>query len=152
MLSRAFSCTVLPAAEFAKDSHAMHFIHKRLARDGSDFQRKLLSWIAGRDEPADADGHIAVVEDRGEIVGWSRTEFWVHPTTRQWHTLEAFVAEPYRRRGLASFASAGLVASSALPASGRVAVFRTRTMEGVARRIGLFPTFFSLADGKWVRA
>lgn len=152
MPSRAFTCNVLPAAEFADDSHAMHWLHQRLTRDGSDFQRKLLSWIAGRDEPGVSDGHIAIVEDRGEIVGWARSEQWTHQMSRQWHTLEAFVAEPYRRRGVASFASAGLVASGAVPACGRVAVFRTRTMEGVARRIGLFPTYFQLADGKWVRA
>lgn len=152
MLTKAFSCSVLPAGEFAADSHAMHWIHKRLTRDGSDFQMKLLSWISGRDEPGEDDGHLAIVEDRGEIVGWARTAAWTHPSTRRWQTLEAFVSEPYRRRGVASFAAAGLVASSALPACGRVAVFRVRTMEGVARRIGLLPTFFTLDDGKWVRA
>lgn len=139
------TCSVLTAEAFARDSAAMHWIAGRLTREGSDFHQKILGWIAGF-EPSPADGSIAVVADAGEIVGWARTEKW-----QAFATLEAFVMPQYRRRGVAAFASMGLFTASRFPTTNRVAVFTSPEMLRVARRVGLFPTFFVRSSEGWIR-
>lgn len=140
------TCTVLTAEAFARDSAAMHWIAGRLSREGSEWHRKILGWIAGF-EPSAEDGSIAIVRDAGEIVGWARTEKW-----EAFSTLEAFVMPQYRRRGVAAFASTGLLVAGRLPPTHRVAVFTSPAMVSVARRVGLFPTLFVRSGEGWVRA
>lgn len=140
------NCTILTAGELAKDRDAMLWIADRLSRHGSDFQEKLRYWLSGH-MPQQADGMIAVVRDFGEIVGWARTEDW-----KQMKTLEAFVAGEHRRKGVATFAASGLVASRAFGDSRRVAVFREESMVRLSERCGLFPSFYTLRGAEWVRA
>jgi hypothetical protein len=80
----------------------------------------------------------------GEIVGWARTEKWDGHDT-----LEAFVQHQYRRRGIARFCAAGLVASNAFDGGRSVAVFR-ESMLHLARGVGLEPLLFGRQqDGSW---
>jgi GNAT superfamily N-acetyltransferase len=139
------NCTVLTAAEFAKDREAVLWIADRLSRHGSDFQEKLRYWLAGH-LPQQADGLIAIVRDFGEIVGWARCEDW-----KDQKTLEAFVAENYRGRGIASYATHGLLASGAFGNTRKVAVFRSSEMVSLSVRCGLFPTLYTLQGSQWVR-
>lgn len=112
------------------------FMVDHLTWEGSDFQKAL---IAGN-----PSGSIAICLDMGEIVGWARTEKWEGN-----ETLEAFVHQQYRRRGIASLCAAGLVASNAFDGGRSVAVFR-ESMLHLARRVGLEPILFcSQPDGSW---
>jgi hypothetical protein len=80
----------------------------------------------------------------GEIVGWARTEKWDGHDT-----LEAFVQQPYRRRGIARLCASGLVASNSLSIGRSVAVFRD-SMLHLARGVGLEPLLFCRQeDGSW---
>lgn len=140
------NCTVLTAGELAKDREAMLWIASKLSRHGSDFQEKLRYWLSGH-LPQQADGMIALVRDFGEIIGWARTEDWKHMKT-----LEAFVAEEHRLKGVATFAAHGLVASKSFGDCRRVAVFRENSMLKLANKCDLLPSFFTLRGAEWVRA
>jgi len=112
------------------------FIIDHLTRDGSDFQKALMS--------GNPLGSIAICLDMGEIVGWARTEKWDGHDT-----LEAFVQQPYRRRGIARLCASGLVASNSLNVGRSVAVFRD-SMLHLARGVGLEPLLFCRQqDGSW---
>lgn len=134
------NCDILPLD--ALDDDDLSFIRYYLTKPGSDFFKKLTT--AG-----DLNGHIAVVRDQGEIVGWARTEPWRDSDGIEWDTLEAFVHEDYRLRGVAAFAACGLEAyGGAL--GGAIAVFHP-FMYIVATRAGLRPTLFVKGEA-WVRA
>lgn len=130
------NCRVIPLRLL--DAADTAWILERLSRPGSDFQKKL---IAGN--LTEADGKISIVADQGEIIGWARTEEW-----RQWQTLEAFVDTHYRRRGVATFAAAGLTACGIFEKR-IVAVFRP-SMSPLAERVGLMPVRFEKRCGSWV--
>jgi hypothetical protein len=132
-------CTLLTAAALARRPLDCRFIRQHLTRPGSDFNEKLASWFGVR-KPSSRGGHIAIVEDHGEIVGWARTESWADANDWDWNTLEAFVAEPYRDRGIAAWAASALAAGPLLDVD-EVAVFRPSMMM-LARRVGLRCTLF----------
>lgn len=114
-----------------------------LTRPGSEFEQKLR---AGK-----ATGLVAMVEEHGRPVGWARTEEWKDPATgHQWDTLEAFVSEEQRMRGVAAFAASGLVSSYFIDFGTAVAVFRPSMML-VAKRVGLHPTLFTRSGDSWVK-
>ena len=139
------TCTVLPIADL--DASDAFFIRDHLTKPGSDFRGKLIAWLAGSSssEPTASDGHIALVRDQSEIVGWARTERW-----SDYDTLEAFVAPPYRRRGIAAFAASGIYSAVLHENGGAVAVFHPHMLL-VARRAGFWPTLFAKEDGQWRR-
>lgn len=131
-------CTVLSGSD-----PACLQLAGRLTRPDSEFERKLRAGTAG--------GLISIVEERGGPVGWARTEEWKDPATgHQWDTLEAFVADEHRLRGIAAFAASGLVSSYFIHFGMAVAVFRPYMML-VAKRVGLHPTLFTRSGDKWVR-
>lgn len=134
------NCTIQSAADFL-DSGAAEYVHDHLTKPGSDFQRKLDSWLYDSPEPTEADGYIALVEDQGEIIGWARTEKWVEDFANRWDTLEAFVHKNYRRRGIAAFAASGLYSAIFGNFGINVAVFHPHMLL-VARRAGFYPTLF----------
>jgi hypothetical protein len=112
------------------------FIADHLTRENSDFQRALTSGAAS--------GSIAICLDRGEIIGWARTEKWDGH-----NTLEAFVQQPYRRRGVARLCAAGLAADNAFDECRSVAVFRESMLQ-LAKCVGLEPLLFGRKpDGSW---
>ncbi len=117
------------------DGADLRWIAERLTKPASDFQKKLVA--------DQLDGSIAIVKDFGEIVGWARSEAW-----DGWQTLEAFVAEPYRRRGIAAYATAGLAAAAVLPRDAGLAVFH-RSMFLLAKRQGLLPVLFEHDGNQW---
>lgn len=132
------NCDVLPLCDL--DDTDLAYIRRNLTKQDSDFNRKL--------RRGQLDGHIAVVRDQGEIIGWARTEPWTDCSGDVWDTLEAFVAEEYRLRGIALFAAAGLEATAALGSS--VAVFHP-VMYIVGTRAGIRTTLFSRGEA-WVRS
>lgn len=142
------NCTVITAEVLSRDLESMTSLFRRLTKPGSDFNRKLHRWMTMT--PAlPEDGSIAVVREDEEIVGWARTESWQPDCS--WDTLEAFVAPTHRRRGVAAFAAAGLVAARAVGDGHPVAVFAP-PMLLLSRRVGLHPVLFLKDDaGKWVR-
>jgi GNAT superfamily N-acetyltransferase len=97
------------------------------------------------------NGRIAVVRDKGEIVGWCRTEAWEETEGCIWNTLEAYVDEHYRRRGVATLAAKALYATYLHDTPGAVAVFAPSMMV-VARSAGLSPTMFAKDGNRWMRA
>jgi hypothetical protein len=112
-----------------------YVISRGLTKPGSDFSMALREHRAS--------GSIAVCIEGGDVVGWARTEKW-----QDHDTLEAFVRDDRRRRGVARFCAAGLVASG-LFASPTVAVFDP-LMGVVATRVGLLPKQFRRAGEEWV--
>ena len=146
-------CTTLAIADFVASSAA--FVRDNLTRPGSDFQKKLTAWIDGSSKPTAADGHIALVLDQGEIVGWARTEQWSAGDDGadgyvMYDTLEAFVAPSYRLRGIAAFAASGIFSAVLHENGGTVAVFHPHMLL-VARRAGFWPTLFEKEGGQWLR-
>lgn len=150
------TCEILSLADFAAAGRIALFVRNHLTKPGSDFQRKLTSLILGETTATEDDGHIAVVLDRGEPIGWARTEYWSAGSDGAgglvcYDTLEAFVAEKYRLRGVAAFAASGIAASPLYDTGAAVAVFAPHMLL-VARRAGLWPVLFHKVDGQWVRA
>jgi hypothetical protein len=141
------SDTILTARIFA--ASAAEYVRDHLTKPGSDFQRKLTAWLDGSSKPKKSDGHIALVEDQGEIVGWARTEPWSDGQVL-YDTLEAYVAKPYRLRGIAAFAACGIYSAVLHDNDGTVAVFHPHMLL-VARRAGLWPTLFEKEGGQWRR-
>lgn len=128
-----------------------HTIATELTRHDSDFSRALIANTA--------QGKIALCIDKGQIIGWARTEEWESAPfdgPREWEgrdTLEAFVSKAYRGRGVATFAAAGLVASSlCFPFRKKFAVFHP-SMQSLGRRIGVSTVLFEKQpDGTWIQA
>jgi len=155
-------CLIHPATQLPE--HAAEWLRDRLTKPGSDFQRKLGAWLRGL-KPEEADGHIAIASDHGEIVGWCRTESWTERTNPVFldqggpaycwdatvhDTLEAFVAPEYRGRGIAAWCAAGLAAALLTGKGANVAVFHPHMLL-VARRAGLHPTLFQKRGDEWAR-
>lgn len=147
-------CRIIPTEKFVADDQWRMYAARKLCKPGSVFQRRLF-------DSAPADGFIALVEDFGELIGWARTEPWSEPDVDarlggfpaamlHWNTLEAFVAQDYRGRGIATFAAAGLHAV-AFQDDPTAAVFAPSMML-LARRVGLMPTLFREQGERWVRA
>ena len=136
-------CFVTPPSRLRPVERAR--IADHFCRPGSDFQRSLRS-------DAFIGGLIALCLDRGEIIGWARTEPWTDSSGMTHDTLEAFVGERYRGCGIAAYAAMGLKASYLSENDGcAVAVFRP-SMLMVASRAGLHPTLYDRGDGGWVES
>jgi len=141
------TCETMTLAELVDSADLALFVRNNLTKHNSDFQWKLTRLLHGDADAAQDDGHIALVLDRGEAVGWARTERW-----NDYDTLEAFVSEEYRLRGVAAFAAAGLIASVLHDGCGTVAVFHPHMLL-VAKRSGVWPTLFTKDRlGGWVKA
>jgi GNAT superfamily N-acetyltransferase len=148
------NCRIITMEEFREDFELELFVRRNLTRPDSDFQKALY-------EDSPLGGHIALVEDHGEVIGWARTDTWqektpeswrVAPLMLHWNTLEAFVAQDWRGRGVATFAVAGLVAAE-MQNDPTVAVFRPNMML-LASKVGLEPTLFRQDEKTkmWARA
>ena len=134
-------CTVKPFEDCTNDEIAAI---SKLSKQSSDLQSTLM---AG-EFPG---GQIAIVREGGAVVGWARTEGWHTEEYGYWDTLEAFVCEKFRGRGVATFAASGLRAAEAVEMTS-VAVFHPKMLM-VAKSAGLFPMLFEKGqDGKWKRA
>ena len=151
------TCEVLTLAELVSSADLALFVRNKLTKHNSDFQWKLTRLLHGEVEPTSDDGSIALVLDQGEIVGWARTEYWTAGSDGAggfvfYDTLEAYVAEGYRLRGIAAFAASGLYASVLHDQGAAVAVFHPHMLL-VARRAGFWPTLFEKNHrGEWVKA
>lgn len=133
------TCTVQPIADL--DAATRLWIACNLTKAASAFNRALVDGVP--------DGEIAIVRCQGQMVGWARTESWLFDqdgVTTEFQTLEAFVFEDCRERGVASFAAAGLRTAGYV--NGVVAVFHP-AMERVASRAGLVPVLFALKGTSW---
>jgi GNAT superfamily N-acetyltransferase len=139
------NCTILTAEAFSRDLDSLTSLFRRLTKPGGDFDRKLHYWLTVA-PAARGDGSIALVSEDDEIIGWCRTETWWHDEV--WDTLEAFVADGHRGRGVAAFAAAGLVASGCFSGDEDIAVFAP-SMLLLARRVGLHPVLFQKVNDEW---
>lgn len=129
-------CMVMPVERLYSIGWSVS-ISRALTKPGSDFS------VALREHHA--KGAIAVCIEGGDVIGWARTERW-----QEHDTLEAFVREDRRRRGVARFCASGLVASGVFVDSS-VAVF-TPVSVALARRVGLVPTEYRREGEQWVLA
>ena len=151
------TCEILSLAELISSASIALFVRNKLTKPGSDFQWKLTRLLHAEAAPTSDDGSIALVLDQGEIVGWARTEYWTAGSDGaggfvSYDTLEAYVAEGYRLRGIAAFAASGLYASVLHDNGAAVAVFHPHMLL-VARRAGFWPTLFTKNPrGEWVKA
>ena len=151
------TCETMTLAELVSSADLALFVRNKLTKPSSDFQWKLTRLLHGESGATVDDGHIALVLDQGEIVGWARTEYWTAGSDGaggfvSYDTLEAYVAEGYRLRGIAAFAASGLYASVLHDEGGTVAVFHPHMLL-VARRAGFWPTLFQKNPrGEWVKA
>jgi hypothetical protein len=150
------TCEILSLADLVASADLALFVRNKLTKPGSDFQWKLTRLLHGESGATVDDGHIALVLDQGEIVGWARTEHWTAGSDGaggfvSYDTLEAFVAPDYRLRGVAAFAASGLYASVLHDNGCTVAVFHPHMLL-VARRAGFWPTLFTRnVRGEWVK-
>lgn len=135
------ACTILPLADL--DASMRRLIRDELTKPDSDFHKSV---------ETKQDGHIAIVMDDAEVVGWARTEQWYDGNGSHYDTLEAFVRPERRLQGIAVFAACG-VYSSALYDNGCVVAVFNPHMLLVARRAGFWPMLFE-PDGKsgWRKA
>lgn len=140
-------CDIMTATEFVAGGYHVFLREYELLRKYSDLAKKIDRWIDESAVPCDNDGHIALVRDDGQIIGWARTERWAFGDVR-YDTLEAFVSRDYRLRGVASFAASGLMSSALHSSGGTVAVFHPHMML-VAKRAGLWPTLFERDGDRW---
>jgi hypothetical protein len=149
------NCTIIPTINLTNGTFVTPEVSEvvKLTKPGSVFSKRL----AAR-EPV--DGFIALLYDSGELIGWARTEPWYEetiesrraiPITLSWNTLEAFVRQDYRGRGLATFAAAGLVTLPTFNDDNSTAVFAPSMMI-LANKVGLHPCLFRQDGERWVRA
>jgi hypothetical protein len=122
---------ILPAARLRQSERK--FVADHLTRPNSDFQTALLDG-----EPA---GTIAICLDQGEPIGWARSEVW-----QGIPTLEAFVSQPYRDRGVATLCAAGLRTHGVFVLHEKIAIFST-AMIAIAERLSLPYRRFALKPG-----
>ena len=125
------------------------YIRRNLTKRGSDFHRTL-GWLLRGDWYDTKALWIATVRDRGKLVGWARTEKWRdHDTGITWDTLESFVAEDYRGRGVSRLAATALGVDYLYEEAAHcVAVFHPHMLL-VARAAGYHPTLFVKEGQSW---
>jgi GNAT superfamily N-acetyltransferase len=102
-------------------------IRSRLTRPGSEFSSEVADVFAGE---ASSITPIAVCHVDGGLVGWACSHNW-----QDMQTLEQYVDERWRRRGIASALSQTLMAHRAIDRAKPLAVFNEAT-ESIARRMG----------------
>jgi hypothetical protein len=131
------------------DERDLQYIRRHLTKKGSDFHRMLGWLVSGGGYSAD-ELMIATVRDRGRIVGWARTEKWTdHESGIRWDTLESFVDEDYRSRGVSRLAATALGVDFLYEESAcSVAVFHPHMLM-VARAAGYHPTLFVREGQSW---
>lgn len=101
-------------------------IRTRLTKAGSEFQSEV---AAAMDGESSSCTPIAVCHSDGALVGWACSHLW-----RGQQTLEQFVDERHRRRGIAMALSAAMVAHGSVDRTKHVAVFSTVTA-AIARKL-----------------
>ncbi len=125
------------------------YLRGHLTKRGSDFHR-MLGWIIRGDGFAADELWIATVRDHGRLIGWARTEKWLdHETGITWDTLESFVHEDYRGRGVSRLAATALGVDYLYEeAAHAVAVFHPHMLL-VARAAGYHPTLYVKEGQSW---
>lgn len=96
-------------------------IRTRLTKPGSEWQAEVAAVLDGE---ASSCTPVAVYHADGVLVGWACSHIW-----RDQQTLEMFVDERYRRRGIATALAAKLVADRVVDKTKPVAVFSLPTAE-----------------------
>lgn len=124
------------------DRRDMLAIRSRLSRPGSEFQIEVASVLEGH---ASSSTPIAVWHHDGAMIGWACSHVW-----RSMQTLEQFVDEHYRRRGIAMALSSAAVARGIVCRDKAVAVFSPATAD-IARKLGFVEVvLFQRQGSEWV--
>ena len=101
-------------------------IRTRLTKPGSDFNAEVSAVLEGE---ASSGTPIAVAHLNGGLVGWACSHLWLDQ-----QTLEQYVDEQYRRRGIAMAISSAAVAHGMVNRERPVAVFSPAT-QSIARKL-----------------
>lgn len=119
-------------------------IRSRLCRPGSEWQSEVSAVLEG---DASSITPVALCHRDGGLVGWCCCHVW-----REMQTLEQWVDDRWRERGIASAMSQTLIAHGTLDRSKPLAVFSERT-QAIARRLGFDDVRRYQHDGAdWVPA
>ena len=117
-------------------------IRSRLCRPGSEWQAEVSAVLEG---DASSITPVALCHRDGGLVGWSCSHVW-----REMQTLEQWVDERWRERGIASALSSALVAHGTLNRAKPLAVFSERT-QSIACCLGFVDVLRYQHDGTdWV--
>ena len=116
----------------------------RLTKPGSEFNVEVRGVLDGK---ASSDTPIVLWHEDGALLGWACSHVWQNT-----QTLEQFVGERHRRRGIATALSATLAASGVIDAGRDLAVFSPATA-AIARRIGVDDVcLYEQREGVWALA
>jgi hypothetical protein len=138
-------CDVMDLSEFVPLWG--QYAYEYLTRPESEFQSMLGRMISSPEDEDEGGTIAAVIDDDDVLIGWARMSPWKDSSGVRWDALEAYTDEFHRGRGVAAFATAGLLSASD---SRHVAVFRP-LMILVARRAGFSPVLFERCTG-WIRS
>jgi hypothetical protein len=116
-------------------------IWRRLTKAGSEFSHEIARVLDGT---GSSDTPIALWHEDGALLGWACSHVWQNT-----QTLEHFVGERHRRRGIATALSATLVAAGVIVPGSDLAVFSPATA-AIASRIGCKEVcLYEQRDGVW---
>lgn len=101
-------------------------IRTRLTKPGSEFNAEVAAVLEGE---ASSGTQIAVAHLNGGLVGWACSHLWLDQ-----QTLEQYVDEQHRRRGIAMALSSAAVAHGMVNRERPVAVFSPAT-QSIARKL-----------------
>lgn len=123
------------------DPQDANAIFRRLTKPGSECQLEISQVIAGE---GSSDTPIALWHEDGAVLGWVCSHEW-----KGQQTLEMFVGERHRGRGIATALSAALAAAGVIDTAQRVAVFSPVTAD-IARRLGCVSVdLYERQHGSW---
>lgn len=108
------------------DPRDMLAIRYRLTKPGSEFQSEVSGVLEGESSSCTP---IAVCHVDGSLVGWACSHVW-----QDQQTIEQYVDERHRRRGIAMALSSAAVAHGIVDRDKPVAVFSPAT-EAIARKL-----------------
>ena len=118
-------------------------VARRLTKPGSEFQLEVLRVLSGELSSATP---IALWNRDGALIGWACSHVW-----REQQTLEMFVDERHRGRGVASTLASMLAAAGEIDATEPIAVF-SETTQRIAERLGMKAVRYARSGTDWVLA
>lgn len=117
-------------------------IVRRLTKPESEWQAEVGAMLEGT---GSSSTPLVVRHQDGCVIGWACSHVW-----REQQTLEMYVDERHRRRGIATTLASMLMDSGVINRTQPVAVFSEPTAS-IATRLGLTPVLYRREGSDWVR-
>lgn len=117
-------------------------IVRRLTKPDSEWQAEVGAMLDGI---GSSSTPVVVRHQDGCVIGWACSHVW-----REQQTLEMYVDERHRRRGIATTLASMLMDSGVIDRAQPVAMF-SRTTAAIATRLGLSPVLYRREGSDWVR-